>query len=41
MLRRDGSLVCDHEVTPANDERTRFCVNHSLALLLLELAYEL
>jgi hypothetical protein len=40
-LEPDGSLVCDHAEAPADDQRTRSCLNHSLALLLLELAYEL
>ena len=40
-LEPDGSLLCDHAEAPADDQRTRSCLNHSLALLLLELAYEL
>lgn len=40
-LEPDGSLLCDHAAAPADDERTRFCLNHSLALLLMELALEL
>jgi len=40
-LEPDGSLVCDHAAAPAGDQRTRSCLNHSLALLLMELALEL
>ena len=40
-LESDGSLVCDHAAAPADDQRTRACVNHSLALLLIELALNL
>jgi hypothetical protein len=40
-LEPDGSFMCDHASVPADDQRTRFCVNHSLALLLIELAQEL
>lgn len=36
----DGSMSCQHAVTPAADERTQACVNHSIAILLLELARE-
>ena len=40
-LEPDGSLLCDHAVAPAEDQRTRSCLNHSLALLLLEFASDL
>ena len=40
-LEPDGSLLCDHAAAPADDQRTRSCLNHSLALLLLELASDL
>jgi hypothetical protein len=40
-LEPDGALICDHAAAPGDDERTRVCVNHSLALLLMELALEL
>jgi hypothetical protein len=40
-LEPDGSLVCDHAEAPADDQRTRSCLNHSLALLLMELALDL
>ena len=40
-LEPDGSLRCDHAAAPEDDQRTRFCLNHSLALLLMELAQDL
>ena len=40
-LEPDGSLLCDHAAAPADDQRTRSCLNHSLALLLIELALNL
>jgi hypothetical protein len=40
-LEPDGTFSCDHASVPGGDDRTRFCVNHSLALLLIELAHEL
>jgi hypothetical protein len=40
-LEHDGSLACEHAAAPSDDPRTRFCLNHSLALLLMELALEL
>ena len=40
-LETDGSLACEHAEAPSDDPRTRFCLNHSLALLLMELALEL
>jgi len=39
IVERGGAL---HVVSvPGGDERTRSCVNHSLALLLIELAHQL
>lgn len=40
-LESDGSLACEHAEAPGDDQRTLVCVNHSLALLLMELALEL
>ena len=40
-LEHDGSLACEHAEAPSDDARTRFCLNHSLALLLMELAVDL
>jgi hypothetical protein len=41
QLDPDGRFRCEHAEVPGGDERTRLCVNHSLALLLIELAQEL
>ena len=40
-LEPDGTLTCEHTTAPAEDPRTRSCLNHSLALLLTELAQSL
>ena len=40
-LHEDGTLECDHLSVPADDLRTQCCVNHSVAILLLELAARL
>lgn len=32
----DGTFACEHAVAPADDPRTRFCLDHSVAILLLE-----
>jgi hypothetical protein len=40
-LESYGSLLCEHAAAPADDQRRRSCVNHSLAPLLLELASDL
>ena len=40
-LEPDGTLACEHATAPAGDPRTRSCLNHSLALLLVELAQSL
>ena len=37
----DGSLSCEHSKAPDDDLRTKQCVTHSLAVLLIELAMEL
>lgn len=34
----DGTLACEHAAAPPDDPRTRYCIDHSLALLLIELA---
>jgi len=36
----DDSLECDHARTEPGDQRTAYCVDHSVALLLIELAVE-
>lgn len=37
----DGTLCCEHASVPPEGVRTRLCVGHSLALLLIELAQHL
>jgi hypothetical protein len=34
----DGAFGCEHVRVPPNDTRTKFCIDHSIALLLIELA---
>lgn len=40
-FHEDGSLACEHITTKADDARTRECLNHSVAILLMELAERL
>jgi hypothetical protein len=40
-LEDDGAFACQHASAPSGDLRTRSCINHSVALLLIELAQEL
>jgi hypothetical protein len=40
-LEDDGTFACRHASAPSDDLRTRSCINHSVALLLIELAQEL
>ena len=35
-LDDDGTLTCKHAAAPPDDPRTRACIDHSIALLLLE-----
>jgi hypothetical protein len=37
-LYHDGTFACDHAAVPEDDQRTQFCIDHSIALLLVELA---
>lgn len=37
----DGSFACEHASVPPTDLRTRFCIDHSVALLLIELSRQL
>lgn len=34
----DGALCCEHASVPPEDLRTRLCVDHSVAVLLIEFA---
>lgn len=40
-LEDTGRLSCEHTSVPPGDLRTQYCLDHSLALLLLELSHEL
>jgi hypothetical protein len=33
----DGTFACEHSAVPPGDLRTQFCLDHSIALLLIEL----
>ena len=37
----DGTLACEHTAAPLDDLRTMHCLNHSVAMLLMELAQQL
>lgn len=39
-LHEDGTLACEHARAPAGDPRTQACVDHSIALMLIELLRE-
>lgn len=34
----DGRFECEHASVPADDQRTKHCLDHSIALLLIEIA---
>lgn len=36
----DGSLACEHATAPVGDVRTAFCVQQSIAILIIEQAVE-
>lgn len=37
----DGTFRCDHASAPPDNPRNHQCVNHSVALLLIELAFQM
>lgn len=37
-LHEDGRLACEHAEVPADDQRTRHCLQHSVAILIIECA---
>lgn len=39
-LDEDGTFGCEHAEVPAGDQRTQGCIDHSIAILLLELLHE-
>jgi hypothetical protein len=40
-LGDDGSFSCDHATAPSGEARSQLCIDHSIAILLVELAQEL
>jgi hypothetical protein len=40
-LEDDGTFACRHASVPPGDARTQSCIDHTVALLLLELVHEL
>lgn len=40
FLHEDGTFACEHAHVPAGDTRTQACVDHSIALMLIELLRE-
>jgi hypothetical protein len=40
-LDPDGTFACSHTAVPPGDARTQLCIDHSVALLLIELSHEL
>jgi len=36
----DGTLACPHAQVEADDSRTQFCLDHSIAILLIEMLRE-
>ena len=41
LFEEDGSFGCEHTEVPPGDIRTQYCIDHSIALLLIELAQHL
>lgn len=37
----EGNFCCEHATAPPGDVRTQYCLDHSVALLLIELSTEL
>lgn len=40
-LESDGHFSCEHSTVPPGDVRAQLCIDHSVALLLIELSLEL
>jgi hypothetical protein len=40
-LAEDGTFSCDHASAPPGDVRTQLCLDHTVALLLIELSHGL
>ena len=39
-LEEDGRMGCEHAQVPASDARTKYCIDHSISILLIELLRE-
>lgn len=40
-LHEDGTFSCEHASVPPGDVRTQLCLDHTVALLLIELSHSL
>jgi hypothetical protein len=40
-FHEDGRFSCEHATAPPGERRTQFCLEHSVAILLIELARHL
>lgn len=40
-FEEDGTFGCEHAEVPPGDVRTQYCIDHSIALLLIELSRSL
>lgn len=40
-LEEDGTFSCEHATVPPGDVRTQLCLDHTVALLLIELSQSL
>ncbi|MGH9042635.1 MAG: hypothetical protein ACRDZ3_20665 [Acidimicrobiia bacterium] len=40
-LEEDGTFSCEHATVPPGDTRTQLCLDHTVALLLIELSQSL
>jgi len=38
QFEEDGTFACEHVAVPSDDRRTKHCIDHSIAMLLIELA---
>lgn len=36
VYAEDGTFACDHATVPPDDERTVYCLQHSIAILIIE-----
>lgn len=39
FLHEDGRFACEHAEAPADDPRTQQCLNHSIAIMIIEEAF--